>query len=301
MVHTNLYDPKINEAYNALARHYGVAIIPARVRKPRDKASVESGVGWLETWLLEWLKGKIYYSFTALNHDIKERLRDLVKVDFKHRPGSRESNFIAIDKPMLRQLPKDRFEAFTTRKVNKVSNNYHVKFADFYYSVPYTYYKKSVVIHAYAKKIEIFDAIGNRIAYHERRYAGQRYVTATEHMPANHQAIAEFNGMNGAYYKQRAFKIGSNTYNFVDKLLASYEFEEQAYKSCVAIINFSRTYGDTRVDRACEKALKLNSVTYTTLKNILKNGQDSLPIKQSSSDADTPTPYHENLRTGEWM
>ena len=301
VVHTNLYDPKINEAYNALARHYQVAIIPARVRKPRDKASVESGVGWLETWLLEWLKGRIYYSFEALNHDIRERVLELVEVKFKHRPGSRKSNFIAIDKPALRPLPQDRFEAFTTRKVSKVPNNYHVKFADFYYSVPYSYYKRSVIIHAYAKKIEIFDVVGNRIAIHQRRYAGQRYVTNTDHMPANHQAVAEFNGFNGTYYKQKAFRIGPNTFNFVDKLISSYEFEEQAYKSCMAVINFSRTYGDTRVENACEKALSLNSVTYTTLKNILKNGQDSLPIKQSSSDADTPTPDHENLRIGEWM
>ena len=63
VVHTSLYDPQLNHAYRDLARHYQVAIIPARVRKPKDKASVESGVGWLETWLLEWLKNKIYYSF----------------------------------------------------------------------------------------------------------------------------------------------------------------------------------------------------------------------------------------------
>ena len=301
VVHTNLYDPQLNHAYRDLARHYQVAIIPARVRKPKDKASVESGVGWLETWLLEWLKNKIYYSFEALNHDIKERVLELVEVKFKHRPGSRKSNFLALDKPALRPLPKDTFESFATVPVNRVPNNYHVSYDGFYYSVPYSFYNQSVIIHAYSKKIEVYDSIGNRIAFHSRHYSGKRYVTATEHMPENHKAVVEFNNFDGTYYRQKAARIGDNAYKFVYELLDSVDFEEQAYKSCMAVINFSRTYGSDRVDRACAKAIALKSVNYTTLKNVLKNGQDKQPINQSTSDADSPTPYHENLRVGEWM
>ncbi len=301
VVHTNLYDPQVNHAYRDLARHYQVAIIPARVRKPKDKPSVESGVGWLETWLLEWLKSKIYYSFDALNHDIKERLYDLVKHDFKHRPGSRQSNFIALDKPVLRPLPKEPFEFYETVPVNKVPNNYHVAYDGFYYSVPYSFYGRPVTIHAFAKKIEVYDEIGNRIAIHGRQHSGKRYVTATEHMPENHRAVVEFNSYDGTYYRQRASRIGNNAYLFVKQLLESADFEEQAYKSCMAVINFSKNYGNERVNRACCKALELNSVNYTTLKNILKNGQDKQPANSSNSDADTPTPIHENLRIGEWI
>lgn len=299
VIHTSLYDPQINQAYMALARHYQVAIIPARIRKPKDKPSVESGIGWLETWLLEWLKGKIYYSFEALNHDVRERVLKLAKRSFKHRPGSRESVFAALDKPLLRPLPKDTFESFETVPVPSVNNNYHVRYDGFYYSVPYMYYKQSVFIHAYAKKIEILDCMNNRIAIHQRRFSGRRYATQFEHMPENHKAVAEFNRYDGAYYRRRAQQIGRNTARFVNALLDNAEFEEQAYKSCMAVINFSRTYDSVRVERACTKALSLNSVTYTTLKNILKNGQDKHPVNDSS-DADTPTPYHENLRIGEW-
>ena len=301
VLHTSLYEPQLNHAYRDLARHYQVAIIPARVRKPKDKASVESGVGWLETWLLEWLKNKIYYSFEALNHDIKERLLELVDVNFKHRPGSRKSNFLALDKPALRPLPKDGFESFETIPVNKVQNNYHVTYDGFYYSVPYCYYNRSVIIHAYAKKLEIYDTMGNRIAFHIRHFSGKRYVTVTEHMPENHKAVMEFHNFDASYYRQKSARIGDNAYKFVCELLALADFEEQAYKSCMAVINFSRNYGCNRVDRACEKALALKSVTYTTLKNILKNGQDKQPINPDVSDAETPTPYHENLRVGEWM
>lgn len=300
VIHTSLYDPQINNAYRDLARHYQVAIIPARVRKPKDKPSVESSVGWLETWLLEWLRSKIYYSFEALNHDIRDRIRELSEKDFKHRPGSRKSIFDALDKPALKPVPKDVFESYETVPISKVPSNYHVSYDGFYYSVPYAFYNQSVILHAFAKKIEIYDAIGNRIAFHQRSFSGRRYVTDTDHMPANHKAVVEFNSYDGAYYRYKASKIGSNTYKFVDTLLTRVDFEEQAYKSCMAVINFSRSYGSERIERACDKAVSLNSVNYTTLRNILKNGQDKQPVNNSSSDADTPTPCHENLRIGEW-
>lgn len=301
VVHANLYEPKLNHAYRELAVHYQAAIIPARVRKPKDKPSVESGVGWLETWLLEWLKNKIYYSFEALNYDIKERMLELIEIKFKHRQGSRRSVFEAIDKPALRPLPKDPFEYFETIVVKRVANNYHVAYDNFYYSVPYCFYNQSVTIHAFAKKIEIFDSFGNRIAFHQRRFSGKRYVTDKDHMPDNHRAVVEFNCYDGNYYRNKARMIGKETFIFVDTLLSSADFEEQVYKSCIAVINFSRNLGNERVNNACKKALTLQSVNYTTLRNILKNSQDKNIQGSSTSDADTPTPYHENLRVGEWQ
>lgn len=299
VVHTNLYDPSLNHAYRDLARHYEIAIIPARILKPRDKPSVESGVGWLETWLLEWLKGKLYYSFDSLNHDIRERVLELSKRKFKHREGSRESVFLALDKPCLRPLPKDRFESFITKTVTKVPSNYHIEYEGFYYSVPYSFYKQTVVMHIFAKKVEIFTSEGKRIAIHQRHFSGRRYVTDPEHMPANHRAVYDFRKLDGKYYRTKADAIGTNTGKFVKSLLENVDFEEQAYKSCMAVINFPKTYGNARVEKACAKAMLLNSVNYTTLKNILKNGQDDQPATVNS-DAETPTPYHENLRTGEW-
>ncbi len=300
VVHTNLYDPEINHAYRELARHYGVAIIPARIVKPKDKASVESSVGWLETWLLEWLKDNLYFSFDALNHAIRERVQELAKRDFKHREGSRESVFLALDKPCLRPLPKEPFESFVTKFVTRVPNNYHLEYKGFYYSVPYRYYDQPAVIHAFAKKIEIFTKDGERIAIHQRRFSGRRYVTDSDHMPENHKAVVAFRSYDAKYYRSRARDIGPATYSFVDTLLQKVDFEEQAYKSCMGVINFPKTYGNARVEKACEKAIALNSVTYTTLKNILKNGQESQPATVNDSDADTPTPSHENLRVGEW-
>lgn len=301
IIHSNLYNPELNHGYRQLALHYGVAIIPARVRKPKDKPAVESGVGWLETWLLEWLKGRTYFSFDALNHDIRERVTALSRRPFQQREGSRESVFEALDKPLLRPLPRDNFEAFRTETVNKVPNNYHVSCDGYYYSVPHKYYKKSVVLHVYAKKLEIYNTNNERIAVHTKHFSGRRYVTVPEHMPQNHRAVSEYRSYDGSYYRRLSRSIGESAEAFVTALLENADFEEQAYKSCMGVIRFSHKYGNDRVDRACSKAISLRSVNYTTLKNILKNGQETLPDPVMNSDAESPTPIHENLRTGEWM
>ena len=298
VIHTSLYDPQINHAYRELACHYDVAIIPARILKPKDKASVESSVGWLETWLLEWLSTQTFFSFEALNHAIRCRVADLAERPFKHREGSRKSIFEALDKPMLRPLPKDAFESFITKQVKRVQNNYHVEYEKFYYSVPYSYYDKPVVIHAFAKKLEIYSKSGERIAIHQRHFSGRRYVTDSNHMPANHKAVVEMRSHDGHYYRAWASSIGPNTADMVSRLLEKVDFEEQAYKSCLGVIGFAKTYGNNRLENACKKAISLNSVTYTTVKNILKNNQDILI--STTPDAGSPTPYHENLRVGEW-
>lgn len=299
VIHTSMYDPEINHAYRDLARHYGAAIIPARVRKPKDKGTVESGVGWLETWLLGWLDGRIYTSFETLNADIKLRVKELAKKPFQKRTGTRESVFLTLDKPALNPLPRDRFLSYETKLIKRVGNNYHVEYDGFYYSVPYAYYTKSVVIHAYTRCIQIYDLNHDRIAIHERRITGRRYITSITHMPENHKAVVEMNSFDGSYYRKRAEYIGPNTYDFICKLLDNASFEEQAYKSCMGIIRFKDKYGADRLEMACNKALALKSVSYTTIKNILQNRQETQPLI-TSSDTDTPTPYHENLRVGEW-
>ena len=293
-----MYDPELNPSYLALANHYGLAILPARVRAPQDKGSVEAGVGWLETWLLGWIEDKTYFSFDQLNRDIRIRLKELAARDFQERPGSRESVFESLDKPALRPLPKDPFEPFETRVVKSVPNDYHVKYDHFYYSVPYTYYKQSVEIHAYPKRIEIFNGAHERIALHSRRFTGRRYVTLEDHMPANHRAVLEFRARDGGDYRRIAMQVGENTARFIDGMLKNAPIEEQYYKSCNGILfGLRKKYGDNVLEAACRKALAIQSFTYTTIKNILEKGQYT--VSESSNTA-KPTPLHENLRTKDW-
>lgn len=289
------YDPVINKDYNDLARYYDIAVMPARVRRPRDKASVESGVGWLETWLLEWLHEQTFFSFEALNVAIHDRVLELVERPFKNRPGSRKSVFEALDKPMLRPLPLRPYEVVDSVSAT-IGANYHVAYDDFYYSTPYQHYGERATIRATATTIEIVNANMERIATHPRHYTGNRYITNPEHMPENHRRQFEANHRDGSHYRRWATSIGTCTYEAIDRLLSSATFEEQAYRSCMGLLQLTQKYGNHGLETACSKALELNSVTYTTIKNILKNGQQNTPI----SKPEKTLPTHSNLRSGTW-
>lgn len=285
------YDPQINKAYWSFAQHYGVAVVPARIRKPRDKGAVESGVGWLERWLLEWLRGQVFYSFRELNAAVKKRVRELAAKPFQKRSGSRESVFLEVDRPALRPLPVQpyTYAEFIDRRV---PDNYHVAWEGFYYSVPYTLYKHTVTLCISGNVIEILDENGDRVATHERRHTGSRYATIPEHMPPNHRHHAEFQGFDGRRYTDWARKIGENTYAVVAGLLKKQAVEEQAYRSCMGILQMSRTYGSERLEAACAAAMELGKPNYSTVRNLLRSLQNT---------ASPATPEHENLRGNVWQ
>lgn len=285
------YDPAINRSYWEFAKHYEVAILPARVREAQDKAPVESSVGWLETWLLEWLRGKRFFSFEALNTEIQYRVQELVKRPFQKRMGSRQSVFEVLDKPALRPLPYTQFE-YADYIVRRTPANYHVEYAGFHYSVPHGLYKQLVTIRATAITIEVLNSNRERVALHQRRYTGSRYVTNLDHMPPHHRHQHDANHFDGAKYRMWARNVGVQTYAAIDQLLSSQIAEEQAYRSCMGILQCSKKYGNERLEAACTKAIAMKSCTYTTITTILKNGQDKVLAPATSKS----TPRHENLR-----
>jgi len=289
----NYYDPQLNKGYYDLALHYRLAVIPARIRAPRDKGQVESGIGWLETWLLEWLRGKRFSSFAELNGVVKSRVAELAKRPFQKRAGSRESVFLEVDRPALRPLPPEPYEQPTYRN-RRVPNNYHVEYEGFHYSVPHQYYKLPVTIKATGRIIEVYADRLTRIAFHERRYTGSRYVTERSHMPAHHQAQRDANRFDGRRYRNWASSIGENTYAVIDSLLKEGEVEETAYRSCMGILQCSRKYGNGRLEAACRKARLLGTLSYRVIKNILTNNQEDAPSLFECNQRVTPA--HENLR-----
>jgi transposase len=150
------YDPQINPTYWEFAKHYNIAVIPARIKEPQDKPIVEESVRWLETWLLGWLRNQRFFSFDELNKAIFIKVQELIQQPFQKRPGSRFTIFNEVDKPMLRPLPPKRFE-MAEFKIKTVPDNYHVEYDNFYYSVPYTYYRQKVTIRATTSTIEILN------------------------------------------------------------------------------------------------------------------------------------------------
>jgi hypothetical protein len=228
-----------------------------------------------------------------LNAVIKNRVADLVKRQFQKRAGSRESVFLELDRPALRPLPREPFVNPTYVK-RKVPNDYHVEYAGFYYSLPYQYYKQQVTIKATHQVIEVYAGRLNRIAIHERRYTGNRYVTLRSHMPPNHQAQQDANRFDAKRYRSWASSIGPNTFFVIDSLLKEREVQETAYRSCMGILQFSRKDGNVRLEAACAKARDLGNISYAVIKNILKNHQEEAPLFPELAQAATPA--HENLR-----
>ncbi|MBI2433390.1 MAG: IS21 family transposase, partial [Candidatus Hydrogenedentes bacterium] len=184
------YEPEINLSYQQWAEHYGCAIIPARVRKPQDKAKVEKGVQDVERRVLAPLRHRTFFSLAELNQAIASLLAQHNRRPFQQREGSRRSLFEALDQPALRPLPATRYEYAHWLKA-RVNLSYHVAVEHHHYSVPYTLVKQEVQIRLTAATVEIFHD-GLRIASHPRSPRKYQYTTQKEHMPRNHQAQAEW-------------------------------------------------------------------------------------------------------------
>ena len=299
VIKRTMYDPELNHSYLALANHYALAILPARVRTPRDKSTVESGVGWLETWLLGWLEDKTYFSFEQLNRDFRKRLLELSARDFKERPGFRQSIFDALDKPALRPLPKDPFEPFETKPVKSVPNDYFMSNTTAFIIRCHTLISSSRLrsmripegSKCSMRRLNVLPSIPAVLpekGIPPRRTICRRTIKQSWLFAPGTAVTTE--GSQPA--------SGENTVRFIDGMLKSGPIEEQFYKSCNGILfGFRKKYGDEVLEAACAKALSIQSYTYTTIKNILEKGQYKVPTGETTTK---PTPRHENLRTGEW-
>ena len=251
----------LNKAYNELAEHYGTAILPARVRSPKDKAMVEGTVGVISTFILAALRNRQFLSLNELNEAITERLYSFNHKPFQKRDGSRASAF-EEEKAFLLPLPTRPFE-LSEWKIATVAPNYHISVNKMNYSVPYEYIKQKVDVRITKNTIEVFFG-GNRICSHKRLYGRfNQYSTQEDHMPPNHQQYVQWNGDR---FRKWAEKIGENTVTVVSAILSGYKVEQQGYKACMGLLKLADKYTSERLEAACMKAL-----TFTprpSLKNI---------------------------------
>src|SRR5215831_71692 len=184
------YEPDLNRTYHDMAQHYGVAILPARPRKPRDKAKVESAVCVVERWILACLRHRKFFSVGELNEAIAELLGRVDHRRFRKRDDTRASLFAALDKPTLQPLPATRY-VMAEFKTVRANIDYHVEVERHYYSVPYQLAGQPLEVRYTASTVEIFQA-SKRVASHARSFALYRHTTVREHMPKSHQAHLEW-------------------------------------------------------------------------------------------------------------
>ena len=166
MSRAHRYEPDTNPTYHDLARHYGVAVLPARVRKPRDKAKAEVGVQIVQRWILAALRHRTFFSLSELNAAIAQLLERLNARAFRKLPGSRRSLFEQLDRPALRPLPTERYVFAQWKKV-RVNIDYHVEFERHYYSVPHALVGRQLDARITANTVECLYR-GQRVASHVR-------------------------------------------------------------------------------------------------------------------------------------
>jgi len=274
---------QINETYQEMAEHYGTAIIPARVRSPKDKPNAEGTVGNISTWITAALRDEQFFSLAELNRAIRNKLELFNQRLFQKKEGSRLSLFLGEELPLLAPLPATRFELADWKKAT-VQFNYHISVDGMLYSVPFEYIKKKVDVRVTDYTIEIFYN-HNRIASH-RRLRGRtgQYCTITEHMPEDHQKYLEWNGDR---FRKWAERIGINTYTVVNAILTSKGVEQQTYRSCMGLLKLAEKHSDVTLEAACEKALTYTaSPSYKSIKNILVT-QSSKLISETKADIET--------------
>jgi transposase len=289
------YEPDLNPTYQEMAMHYGLGVLPARKRKPRDKAKVEVGVLLAERWILAVLRHRQFFSLADLNRAIRELLDKLNQRPFKKRDGCRQSLFLELDRPALRPLPAERFEVAAVWRSAKVNIDYHVEVDDSFYSVPYQLVHQQVDVRATPTTVEIFHQ-GTRVASHPRAAKPYTPVTNPEHRPKSHRAHLEWPPSRMVQWAQT---VGPHTAQLVTRILEKYPHPEMGYRSCLGVIRLGRRYPAARVEAAAARALATGAVSYKSLDSILRHALDQQPLAPPTPSH--PRPAHDNVRGAEYF
>ena len=242
----------------------------------------------VERWVLAPLRNRTFYSLAELNRAIRQKVAELNAKVFRGGPTSRRELFEELERPALKPLPAKRYELAEWKKVT-VNIDYHVEFDRRYYSVPYTLVRQKLEVRATRSAVEVYKG-GRRVAGHAREHGRRRYITDPAHMPASHRAHLEWTPSRLVTWADREPHVAA----LAQKLLESKPHPEHSYRACLGLMSLAKRYGNERLGAACARALLSGAVSYTSVKSILAEGLDRVPIS-SPSPAPTP-PEHENLR-----
>jgi transposase len=283
------YEPDVNPTYQEMADYYGIAVIPARVRKPRDKAKVENHVLNVERRILAPLRDRRFVGLADCNHAVWELLTELNNRPFQQMPGSRRELFETLELAELRPLPEQPY-SFGQWKTARVNVDYHIAIDRVFYSVPYTFVRKQVDVRSSENVVEIFHK-GQRIASHPRCRREGSFLTTPVHMPKAHQAYLEWTPQRLIEW---ANQTGGATADVVTTIMATRSHPQQGFRSCLGIMGLSKRFGPERLEAACNRAVLIGSLGYRSILSILEKKLDQTPPPAKSLS--TPLPTHENIR-----
>ena len=286
----NWHEPGLNPTYQDFATHYGTAILPARPRRPRDKAKVEVGVQVVERWILARLRNQRFFTLGELNGAIGALLGDLNDRPMRHLGASRRQLFEQLDRPALAALPVEPY-VYAEWRQRRVGLDYHVDIDGHYYSVPHRLLRQQLEARITQRTVELFHK-GERVACHLLGGARGRHTTVTEHMPSAHRRHA---GWTPERIQGEAAGIGPSTAALVDVILRSRPHPEQGFRACMGILRLARQYGVDRLEAACRRGLEIGARSYGSISSILDSGLDRQPFARPGHAPELPLD-HPNIR-----
>jgi transposase len=289
------YEPVINDTYRDFANHYDTTILPARALHPKDKSLVEGFVLLAYRRIYAPLRNRVFFSLAELNEAFWEQLEKHNQMHFQTRDYSRQQLFVSIEQPALKPLPVARYDLkeFTTDKVQY--NHYvHLKPDKHYYSVPFRYTGKMVLVSFTSRLVEIYYQ-NERIASHIRDRTPYSYTFLEEHRPAAHQFVSEWSPERFIRWGEN---VGPEAKTVISEVLQSTAHPEQAFRTCMGILSLEKKYPVGDLLKACKKAMITGCFTYRFISNTLKNKTFLLDAEEELKHV--PISTHENIRGKEW-
>jgi transposase len=283
------YEPGINRTYQDLAEHYGFAVLPTRVRKPRDKAKVEVAVLIVERFVLARLRNRRFFSLEELNASIRECVADLNAKVMRKIGKSRAELLDTIDRPALDRLPAEPYRYAEWKKC-QIAPDYHVEIDKHYYSVPSRLIRAIVEARITDTTVEILHK-GSRIASHARSGVPHQYTTIAEHMPSSHRRYAEW---TPARMMRAAANIGPATIALVEAIMKAKPHPEQGFRACLGILRLEKSYGAHRLEAACHRGNDIGATSYGSVASILKHGLDKAYAQENAPEGEPIR--HANIR-----
>lgn len=255
-------EPDLNKDYAAWAEHNHTVIMPAKVRKPKYKSSVENAVGILEKGFFHDLEERRYFTLEQFNKDLAEKLELLNRANFKKKDHSRYDMW-EEERAELMPLPSMQYQ-YMERKTAKVSGDFHVRFDSAYYSVDKSLLHKSVIIGATVDTVNIYRMDGALVCSWPRAKRKGEWLTDPKHLPDSYKDMSEW---NASYFTRKAMTVGPNTVKVIEAILKSRPLEVQTYRLCMGVLNFTKKYSKLTLEDCCRSAVETNHMTYSFIKN----------------------------------
>lgn len=298
VIKPDIYEPELNTLYSDFAEYYRTTVLPARARKPKDKAPVENAVKIVYQRIFAPLRNRTFSTLKEINLAIGEKLEEYNNRKLMNMTVSRRELFEQVEKNELRSLPIEVYPLQYFQPDTLVHFNYHVQLKEdkHNYSVPYIYRRKRVTLIYNDRFVSIYHD-NMRIATHFRERTPHRYSTHDAHMPPNHRFADDWNPDR---LKWLAGNIGEDTKQVISYLLDSRKHPEQVYKSCLGILNSVKKYDNPSLNMACRHAWNKEQINYRTIMRELEKIQEDKDRNFDRQQLSLLPENHENIRGAEY-